>query len=401
MNRIHTFALSCLLILMTVIGQSVMAQNSASAFFEAGQRDYWPLTVEGYSAQFVGSSIRFAPAFYTLGQAISPQITVTNPHNNGEKTQTIYLYVSKVIESPKGRTIEDGTPNGPDIGDGELNLNEQSGDDLQSMPTIYTVGTFTFAPGSTQTISYSFTPGSTGYYQFDFSTLPPGNGYVQGHILAAGFIRVLTGGAQSSPMATPMSSPSPTPNMSPIPTNTPSPTPSASPVSDPQSGRRTGLSNDSLDCSNRSFDAVMDVKEDGNARKDIKVTFRFNGSTKETRTNDNGRARAEFDQNGNGSLTADAEDYPSQSMYITIPQCDNVNTNQNPDNGVGGGSFSDNGSTGSVNGTTITASRGSRVLGADTLANTGMSTTYLLSLISLAGLGLTGSSFYAYYKTKN
>lgn len=353
------------LLLLSIAIAGVAPSNVSQAFFEAGQRDYWPPTIDGYSAQFIGSSIKFAPAFYNLGEGINPQITVTNP--GGEKTQTIYLYVSKVIESPKGRNIEDGTPNGPDITDGELNANEQADNDVQTFPEIHNVGTFTFPAGGQQVISFTFTPATPGYYQFDYSTLPPGNGYVEGHILAAGFVRVLPQ----------RQDPTPSPSASPV--ATPQPTPTINPSPTPASGKHTHVAIENLSCPNTTFDVVTRVTENGNPVKNTKVKFSFNSNVQEAWTNDDGRAKVTYSASSNGTLVVEPENYPSQTLLINVP------TNC----GVGG-------TTSVSNNSSSTPS----ILGATTLAATGSTASYQALSILAFGMIVAGASAYGYYQVQ-
>jgi hypothetical protein len=183
----------------------------------------------------------------------------------------------------------------------------------------------------------------------------------------------------------PATSPSPTPSSSPDPSTTPTPSSTPTPTSSPTSGssgggnggggssdpgKQTSLANDNLQCHNPQFDAVMDVKENGNGIKDVLVTFVFNGQTKQAHTNEHGRAKVTFDRAA-GTITATANGYPSQSMNINVPSCHDVVLD--PDR--------------------------SKVLGATTLADTGSSSEFALSIGMLAGLSLAALSTYGYLKT--
>lgn len=199
------------------------------------------------------------------------------------------------------------------------------------------------------------------------------------------------------PSATPepSTSPSPTPQSSstPLPSSTPAPVPAAAPAN---AGRQTSLANDNLQCNNTTFDAIMDVFENSVARENILVRFSYNGSTKEALTNSSGRARVSFDINGNGTVTATADGYPSQSMSITTPFCGNVALDPNKSTGsassqsgtgIGGGNSTLN--------VTANQARGQgQVLGATTLADTGRDLEYLT--IALIASGLTISCFGLY-----
>lgn len=197
--------------------------------------------------------------------------------------------------------------------------------------------------------------------------------------------------------------PTPTPTESLIPTPTPmsknDPQPTGQPPAAPTSqsegnkseGRQSSLANDNLQCTTSYFDAVMDVKDNGNPVRDILVRFAYNGASREARTNENGRAKVAFDQNGNGSLTATAEGYPSQSMYITVPQCGPVALD--PDRNRGG----------SILGTSTDSTKNTKqgqVLGASTLADTGSGPLYSMATVFAAGLLMTLSALYGYNQDK-
>ena len=149
-------------------------------------------------------------------------------------------------------------------------------------------------------------------------------------------------------LALPSPEPSPSPSASP----SSSPASSSAPASSPgvggssQSGRRTSLANDNLQCPTKTFEAVFDVKDNGNGIKDVLVKFSYNGVNKEARTNENGRAKVTFDQNGNGILTASADGWDSQSMSLTMPVCETVAVQPSP------------------------KPKAAQILGASTLANT-------------------------------
>jgi hypothetical protein len=203
-----------------------------------------------------------------------------------------------------------------------------------------------------------------------------------------------------SPSPTPTASVEPTPASSPSPTANPTPTPAAPPAvggTSGDSGRRTVLANDNLQCNNTSFDAVMDVFENGTAQENILVRFSYNGSTKEARTNSSGRARVIFDINGNGTVTAVADGYPSQSMNITVPFCSNVvlDPNKNTSSTTSTSQSTQASQQSSSSHSSSANSRGQgQVLGATTLADTGREVEYLG--IAFLASGLTISSFALY-----
>jgi len=165
----------------------------------------------------------------------------------------------------------------------------------------------------------------------------------------------------------PSTTPEPTVTPAPQPTPTPSPTPD-----DGKSGERSSLAHDNLQCPNSEFEAVMDVKRDGNGVKDVKVVFNFNGVRKEATTNDGGRAKVSF-VIGNGTLTAEPEGFPSQALNIQAPEC-----------GAG------------IGGDTSEPGRGGQVLGATTLAETGNQSLYTAILMMVGGLALSAASYYGY-----
>ena len=152
----------------------------------------------------------------------------------------------------------------------------------------------------------------------------------------------------------------------------PSPTPESSPTPDDgQSGHRSSLATDHFNCENSDFEAVMDLKWDGQGKGDIKVTFNFNGDRKEATTNQDGRARVSYGRNS-GTLTAEASDYPSQSLNLTAPE----NCPQKSES----------------SGTPRTG----QVLGISTLASTGNSAQQMAIFSLLAGAAVTAYAVYAF-----
>lgn len=202
------------------------------------------------------------------------------------------------------------------------------------------------------------------------------------------------GGAIASPSPEPSVSPSPSvdpsPSVSPSPSviMSPGPSPSASPdpspgIGGPEPRNGTSLSNDHLQCTETQFDAVFDVFDHGNPVNDLKVTFTFNGSTKEVKTNVDGRAKVQFPIEA-GTVMAKADGYSSQSMTITEPVgCPDVHLDPNKQ-------------TGQVLGTS-TGGRG-QVLGASTMADTGNSSTYLALILISLGVVITSVAGYGIYQ---
>lgn len=182
-----------------------------------------------------------------------------------------------------------------------------------------------------------------------------------------------------SPTASP--TPSPTPSDSPEPSPTPveSPTPSPTPVVNPsptpddgKSGARSAINVDRVTCGNTDFDAVFDIHQDGNGVKDVKVTFTFNGQTKDTLTNEDGHAKVQFPL-VDGYLQVTADGFPSQAQTVNAP--------------VGCPTVASNVKTG-------------QVLGASTLADTGSESAYEAFGLILAGIVFNIGGAYAYLKTK-
>jgi hypothetical protein len=183
-----------------------------------------------------------------------------------------------------------------------------------------------------------------------------------------------------SPEVTPSPTPSPSPEVDPSPT--PSPSPSPSPTPTPSVGRSSSLGTN-VTCSNE-FETVLDATDNGNGVKDVKVKFTYNGSVKEVKTNNGGRASVHFGRSGDGNVTAEPEGFSNQTQFVTMPKdCP-------PQPGTGGGE---------VLGATTEAPRG-KVLGATTLAATGTASTTIASIGLVLGMMLVGGSYYGYRQSK-
>jgi hypothetical protein len=180
--------------------------------------------------------------------------------------------------------------------------------------------------------------------------------------------------------------PSVTPSIEPTPTiiieateePTPSlqPTVSPTPTGSPDPGRETsmGYDGDLNKCESKTFNVTMVVKDHGNPVENILVTFIYNSTTLQARTNKDGQATVTFEKAGNGTLTAHTEGYASQSLSITMPfDCQNILLD--PDK-----------HSGKVLGASTTQGQ---VLGASTLADTGSSQDYLSYAMISTGLFLT------------
>jgi hypothetical protein len=184
--------------------------------------------------------------------------------------------------------------------------------------------------------------------------------------------------------------PSPTPGVSPSPMVSPSPTanPSPSPSSSPQPGRQSSLATDNLVCTLTTFDVIMDVKDNGNGVENVTVRFTYNNSTLEAKTNKDGRAKVSFTRSGNGPLTAQVDGYPSQSLFVAMPEvCQPIYLDPDKTRGVGG--------PGSVLGA---STQPGKVLGATTLANTGSSDQIIAYAMMSIGAVLMAFGFQHYVK---
>lgn len=203
-----------------------------------------------------------------------------------------------------------------------------------------------------------------------------------------------------TPSPEPFPSESPTPEESPAPSptiiaNLPSPTPSSSPTSE-EPGRQTALATDHLVCDLTYFDVIMDVKDHGTPVENVLVRFTYAGTTLEARTNSGGRAKVTFTRNGNGTLSAQAEGYPSQSLSITMPlTCDPIVLD--PDRSSSRASTS-SGRGGQVLG--MTTDPDGQVLGATTLANTGSQEDVIGYTVMAIGFMTSMASAYAFHNQK-
>ncbi|MDQ3008882.1 MAG: hypothetical protein M3Q81_04790, partial [bacterium] len=139
---------------------------------------------------------------------------------------------------------------------------------------------------------------------------------------------------QASPTPHPSDEPCPSDEPTPSPTIEPSPVPK--PSDEPEyvwnNPYFSALASDNLNCESKEFDAVVDLKKDGQPQKDRVVYFDFNGEVKEATTNENGRAKASFKVD-TGTVYIQSTDFPSQSMVITPPVC----SIDDEETGIGGG----------------------------------------------------------------
>jgi hypothetical protein len=180
--------------------------------------------------------------------------------------------------------------------------------------------------------------------------------------------------ATPTPSATP--EPTSTPQSTPDPNSTPSPTPTATPQIGGTSalGRRSSLGTDGVSCHHDNFDAVMDVFDNTQPIENALVRFTYGQSVQESRTNNLGRARANFAYQGSGQVIATTDGFPSQSISVGQLSCPATNGSTH----TGSGSSSSNGSN----------SGSGSVLGVSSLANTGWLSLLTLPAVLTAIIGV-------------
>lgn len=130
-----------------------------------------------------------------------------------------------------------------------------------------------------------------------------------------------------------------------------------------------GLTAGSPDCSN-SFHAEFKVKVGGVGQKNILVKFSYKAEEKTAITNSDGIAGVDFEFKGNGEVTAKSEGYENQTIGV-----------QAKENCAVGGSTTSG-----------------QVLGASTLADTGVFAESLMALLFTLGSGLIGLGVKTYAK---
>ena len=158
---------------------------------------------------------------------------------------------------------------------------------------------------------------------------------------------------------------SPSPSASPEPETSPSPSPETSPSPKVEYGLTAG----SPDCGN-NFHAEFKVKVGGVGQKDITVKLSYKAEEKTAITNSDGIAGVDFEFKGNGDLTAKSEGYENQTIGVQAKEnC-------------------------AVGGTTTSG----QVLGASTLAETGVFDESLMALLFTLGSGLIGLGVKTYAK---
>jgi hypothetical protein len=140
--------------------------------------------------------------------------------------------------------------------------------------------------------------------------------------------------------------------------------------SDDQGGKYSRMGKDQV-C-NEDVEVVYDASENGNPRKNIEVTFTYNGETKKATTNDDGRAQVYFNYKGSGTVEATAtEGFSNQS--VNIDEMEDCET---------------------------TAATGGQVLGASTtaLASTGTFAVALATAFKALTGFVTGAAAYLFAK---
>lgn len=356
-------------------------KGQTQAWFGAGKTPGWPATTTGLAGEIPLPSYKFAPDFYRVGDTVSPQVTGFNLTGKSV-TSHYFLAVDRVIESPIGVNITNGTPTTPGINENDLNTNHKNGNDVQSQVALIDLGSFTFPAHGQTTFSASYKTTETGYYQFDFIDIDPAE-YQPGHILAAGYFRVLP------PLVTP--SPTPSPSVSPSPSTKPepSPSPTPTPTTDNQ-GQKTQLGITGPICNNRQFRAYANVTNNGQPISGINISFNYNNQTLQSLTDNKGQTGVNFTYGGNTKVEMNPDQgYPSQSQLITLDDSTACQTLQKSQN-------SNSQSTGSILGSTTVSTSG-QVLGASTMAETGVFEDNLVNMVGLMGAALlaTGAVVYA------
>src|SRR5258708_6707633 len=210
--------LSLLSIFVLFLAVPKLRKNSdVSAWFGACTPG-WPAMTNGLCGEIALPQYKFSPDFYTVGNTVTINTRGFNK-STSPITDHFWLVVNKVIEAPKGTNISDGQPTTPGLNENQLNDFHKANNDVQQNVAKIDIGSQTFPASGSATFGGSYTTNQPGYYQFDFLDIDPNGPYSDGHILSAGFFRVL------APVVTPTPSPSPSPSTKPTPSPTPSPSP--------------------------------------------------------------------------------------------------------------------------------------------------------------------------------
>jgi len=340
--------------------------SQVSAWFGAGRTPGWAKTTLELSGEMALPTYKFSPDFYRVGDNIKLDTVVFN-ETDSEKTFNLYLVVSRVIEAPKGDNVTDADPDNPGLNENQLYDFHQSNNDVQQIVQKQSLGSMTVGAQQDKTVGASYTPSETGYYQFDITHRDPELPYEPGHILTAGFFRVLA--SQEEP------TPSPTPTI--VPTATPTPTPTASPTPTPGDGgpstatRRTKINLEGPSCDSNVFRVLYTISStDGSSVSGKQVRFSYKEEKKTADSDSEGRAITSYVFAGPSEVRAESDGLSTQTIRVEAAQgCSSSSTN-NTNNSNSQGS-----SNGSVLGATTdgvggTGRRG-KILGASTLAATG------------------------------
>lgn len=156
----------------------------------------------------------------------------------------------------------------------------------------------------------------------------------------------------------------------PTPTQTPTPTPSL--------GKQSRIGYNAISC-NENFEVVADLTENGNPVEGVEVTFNYNPEAKAT-TNADGRARVFFPRLFEGPVTAKADGYPTQTVFVTFPTCHEEGETNTSDVVLAAA--------------TTNPPRRGQVLGATTLANTG-SAAETVAIVAFSA-GVFGMMLFGY-----
>ncbi len=209
---------------------------------------------------------------------------------------------------------------------------------------------------------------------------------------------------EPSPNVEPTATPQPTEE----PTSTATPEPTDSPETDSEEGKHSRLGYD-CNCEGDSFIATFDLTENGLSVEGVEVTFTYNPSITAI-TDEYGRARVSLPKSGNKTLTAKADGFPEQSIFVTIPtDCKETNdthasSTPKPDKeageskkiadaniAIGGGEV-----LGTHTGDAISnkTENTGQILGISTLANTGNTKENLATLSIAFGILMITTSAY-------
>lgn len=160
------------------------------AWFGAGVTSGWSNTSDGLKGRVVAPLYKATPQVYAPNETITVNFEIENPNvNTSEVNKPLYLKVYKVTHSPIDRDLTIPTALALPITESELYANNAGGNDYQFFFSAFSVGQLVLAPGETSNFTQNFAINQEGYYQFDLSDLES-NGFIPGHIYAAGFVKV-------------------------------------------------------------------------------------------------------------------------------------------------------------------------------------------------------------------